>query len=64
MTDKPPTWEQYTSMQFKLEREIAGLKADCGKWKYHATQLQDQSTRIAWLENRVEELEKQINEIK
>ena len=64
MTDKPPTWEQYTSMQFKLERDAAALKQDLNKWKYHATNLQDQSSRIAWLENRVEELEKQINEIK
>ena len=63
MDNKPPTWEQYTSMQFKFEREIAGLKADCGKWKYHATQLRDQSSRIAWLEARVEELEKQIANI-
>lgn len=63
MTDKPPTWEQYTSMQFRLERELSAWKADCKKWKYHATNLQDQSSRIAWLENRVEELEKQIANI-
>ena len=63
MTDTPHTWEQYTSMQFKLEREAAGYKQDRDKWKYHATKLQDQSTRIAWLENRVEELEKQVENV-
>lgn len=63
MSDKPPTWEQYTAMQFKLERELSVWKADCKKWKYAALQLQDQSSRIIWLENRIEELEKQIENV-
>ena len=62
MTDTPPTWQQYTAMQFKLERENVTAKADANKWRYQAMKLQDQSARIAWLENRVAELEKQVNE--
>jgi len=76
MTEKPPTWEAYTAMQFKLEREVAALKQDLNKWKYHANnpthreqELFDKSLfvaaeKILMLENRVEELEKQLNETK
>ena len=62
MSSRPPTWEDYTSMQFRLEREISVLKADCNKWKYQAQDLMDQSSRITWLENRIAELERQVNE--
>ena len=63
MTSQPPTCEQYTAMQFKLERELSVWKADCKKWKYAAQKLQDQSSRITWLENRIVELEKQIENV-
>lgn len=62
MSKKPPTWESYTAMQFKLEREIAEIKGDRNKYKYAWSKYQDQSARIAWLENKVTELERQVNE--
>lgn len=63
MTNTPPTWAEYTKMQFELEQKIAVLKADCSKWKYQLQALRDQSARITWLENRVAELEKQVESI-
>ncbi len=64
MTDKPPTYKDMVEQQFKHQREIAELRGDRNKWRYHATQLQDQSTRIAWLENHVAELEKRLEMVK
>lgn len=64
MKSDPPTWEQYTKMQFGLERELVTAKADANKWRYQVMKLKDQSSRITWLENRVAELERQVNEVK
>lgn len=62
MSERPPTWAEYTGMQFRLERELAEAKADRNKYKYALANYRDET--IDRLEKRVAELEKEVESLR
>jgi len=66
-----PTWEQYTAMQFELERKLTTAKADKDKWKFACQKKQEwqfiaenREKEIIRLEKLVKKLEERLNAVK